>query len=72
LHIFALSSGDIFVVLSESAARDFGNGDCCCAYTWILLQIAKSNKPEIRTENTAKIERFLLILKSRDAILLLM
>jgi hypothetical protein len=33
LHIFALSSGDIFVVSSESAVRDCGNGGCCCAYT---------------------------------------
>jgi hypothetical protein len=62
-HIFALSSGDIFVVLSESADRDCGGSDddCCCAYAWILLQIAKSNTP-VRTENTAKIELLLLIL----------
>ena len=46
LHIFALSSGDVFVVLRESADRDCDGSGCCCAYAWILLQIAKSNKPK--------------------------
>jgi hypothetical protein len=53
--------------------RNAGGGGnvCCCPYTWILLQIAKSNKP-IRTENTAKMEPLLLILKYRYAKLLFM
>jgi hypothetical protein len=47
-HIFALSSTDIVVVLGELVAVPGG----CCAYTWILLQIPRSNTPTI-TENTA-------------------
>ena len=63
-HSFALSSGDIVVVLSELPVggdddADSVGEDDCCAYTWILLQIPKSNTPT-RTENSAKIE---LILK---------
>jgi hypothetical protein len=72
LHIFALSSGDIVVVLSELLLPAAGRGDDggnCCAYTCILLQIPKSNMPT-RTENTAKIEPVLLILHYTDAILL--
>lgn len=69
LHIFALISGDILVVVSSESAVAFrGCGDdCCCAYTWILLQIPKNNKPII-TENTAKIKLLLPISKGNDAI----
>ena len=73
LHTFALISGDILVVVSSESAVAFrvGVDDCCCAYTWILLQIAKSNTP-IRTENTARIKILLPISKDNDAILLFM
>jgi hypothetical protein len=71
-HNFAFSWVDILVVLGESGPRGVGGADdCCCPYTRILLQIAKSNKP-IRTENTAKMELLLFILKYRDTILLFM
>jgi hypothetical protein len=51
-HIFALISGDIVVVLGELAVAGGVAADDCCAYTWILLQVPKSNTPTI-TENTA-------------------
>jgi hypothetical protein len=51
-HIFALSSGDIVVVLGELAVDRGVAADDCCVYTWILLQVPKSNTPTI-TENTA-------------------
>jgi hypothetical protein len=51
-HIFALSSGDIVVVLDELAVDSGVAADDCCAYTWILLQIPKINTPTI-TEKTA-------------------
>ena len=61
-HIFDLSSADIVVVLSELLLPAAGGDDDgnCCANTWVLLQIPKSNMPT-RTENSAKIELVLLI-----------
>jgi hypothetical protein len=62
LHIFALSSGDIIVSLSEllvllaAAGRgDDDGGGNCCANTWVLLQIAKTSILT-RNENTIKIK----------------
>jgi hypothetical protein len=62
-HIFDLSSADIVVVLSELLLPAAGGDDdgICCANTWVLLQILKTNMPT-RTENSAKIELVLLIL----------
>jgi hypothetical protein len=68
-HILALISGDIVVLGELVAAVDGDTADDCCAYTWILLQIPKNNRPT-RTENNVKIERELLILKYIDAVLL--
>jgi hypothetical protein len=61
-HIFDLSSADIVGVLSELLLPAAGGDDngSCCANTWVLLQIPKSNMPT-RTENSAKIELVLLI-----------
>jgi hypothetical protein len=64
LHIFALSSADIAVVLSEllplpAAAAGLVDDDAvggnCCPNTWVLLQIAKTSIPN-RNENTVKIK----------------
>jgi hypothetical protein len=60
-QIFALSSGDIGLL---PAGGDNVAEDDYCAYTWILLQIPKSITPT-RTENSAKIELIMLILKYR-------
>jgi hypothetical protein len=66
-HIFALSSGDIVAVLGvlvlPSAAASGGDddGNCCRAYTWVLLQIAKTSIPT-RNENTIKIKISALII----------
>jgi hypothetical protein len=55
LHIFALSSGDIVVVLSELLLPAAGGDDdgSCCANTCVLLQIAKTSIPT-RRENTVE------------------
>jgi hypothetical protein len=61
-HIFDLSSADIVGVLSELLLPAAGGDDngSCCANTWVLLQIPKSNMPT-RIKNNAKIELVLLI-----------
>ena len=63
-HIFDLSSDEIGLLSELPAGGDDADNvgeDDCCANTWVLLQIPKTNMPT-RTENSAKIELVLLIL----------
>jgi hypothetical protein len=64
-HIFALSSDDIDLL---TLGEDNVGEDDFCAYTWILLQIPKSNTPT-RSKNSAKIEIILIILKIQQVLL---